>query len=94
MNNEDYNENYQKIRRNVIKKLYANKTFGSKHLLYERLLAGIPGHLAGQVKDVVNGLVKENIVLLYAKTKHGKAYQLNIKKIKDIEDIVFSYKDK
>jgi len=32
--------------------------------------------------------MKEELVLFYGKTKHGDAYQLNIKKLKEIEDII------
>jgi len=55
-------------------------------LLFERLASGIPPHLAGFVKDVLDDLIKEELVCLYGKTKHGDAYQLNNKKLKDIED--------
>ena len=76
---------YFKIRRNILKKLYAKQAFSKGHLLYERLQSGIPPHLYGFVKDVLNDLMREELVLFYGKTKHGDAYQLNIKKLKEIE---------
>ena len=79
---------YLKIKRNIIKKLYAQDKFTNGHLLYERLQGSIPGHLRGFVKDVLDNLMKEEIVLFYGKTKHGDAYQLNIKKLKEIEEII------
>jgi len=81
-------QDYQKIRRNIIKKLYAHHAFSKGHLLYERLQSGIPSHLLGYVKEVLNGLIKEELILFYGKTMHGDAYQLNIKKLKEIEDIL------
>lgn len=82
-------QDYLKIKKNILKKLYSNQAFSKGHLLYERLTSGIPPHLKGYVKDVVDELVKEELVLLYGKTKHGDAYQLNIKKLKEIEDVIF-----
>jgi len=80
---------YQKIRKNIIKKLYSVKAFSKGHLLLERLQHGIPSHLAGIVKDVLKDLIKDEIVRYYGKTKYGDAFQLNIKKLKEIEDIIF-----
>ena len=80
---------YTKIKRNIIKKLYANKAFVKGHLLYETLASGLPSHLTGSVLIVLDDLLKEEIVLLYGKTKHGDAYQFNVKKLKEIEDTIF-----
>lgn len=80
-----------RVRRNILKKLYANKAFSKGHMLYERLQSGIPSHLKGLVVDVLASLIKEGLVLFYGKTKHGDAYQLNIKKLNEVEDIIFNY---
>jgi len=84
INDADYN----RIRNNILKKLYAYGAFSKGHLLFERLLHGIPPHLSGFVKDVLKNLMKDELVLFYGKTKHGNAYQLNIKKLEEIENIV------
>ena len=78
-----------KIKKNILKKLYSNKAFSKGHLLYERLTAGIPSHLAGFVDDILKDLIKEGLVIYYGKTKHGDAYQLNIRKLKEIEETIF-----
>lgn len=80
---------YNKIKKNIIKKLYSKKAFSRGHLLYERLTTSIPSHLKGYVDDVLKELIKEEIVLHYSRTRRGDAYQLNIKKLKEIEDIIF-----
>ena len=80
---------YTRIKRNILKRLYSNQAFSKGHLLYERLTSGIPPHLKGFVKDVLEDLMKAELVLLYGKTKHGEAYQLNVKKLKEIEDAIF-----
>jgi len=82
------NQDYQKIKKNIIKRLYSNQAFSKGHLLYERLTSGTPSHLTGFVKDVLEDLIKEGLVLHYGRTKYGDAYQLNIKKIKEIEEII------
>ena len=79
---------YLRIRRSIVKKLYAHGAFVNGHLLFERLQSGIPSHLAGFVKDVLKDLATEGIVMFYGKTKHGDAYQLNIKRIKEIEELI------
>lgn len=83
------NADYLKIRKNIIKRLYSNKSFSKGHLLYERLTSGIPPHLAGFVTRVLDDLVKESLVIHYGRTKYGDAYQLNIQKLKEIENILF-----
>ena len=83
------NQDYIKIKKNIIKKLYSKQAFSKGHLLYERLTSSVPSHLTGFVKDVLEDLIKEGLVLYYGRTKHGDAYQLNIKKLKEIEDIIF-----
>jgi glutamate mutase epsilon subunit len=80
---------YLKIKKNILKKLYSNQAFSRGHLLYERLKSGIPPHLEGFVKEVLEDLIKDELVLFYGKTKHGDAFQLNIKKLKEIEEIIF-----
>lgn len=81
-------EDYLRIQKNIIKRLYSSQAFSKGHLLYERLTSGIPPHLKGFVEDVLKDLVKEELVIFYGKTKYGNAYQLNIKKLKEIEDII------
>lgn len=79
---------HDKIRRTIIRKLYSKKAFKKGHLLFVRLKSGIPSHLLGSVKDVLGDLVNEGLVVYYGKTKYGDAYQLNIKKLKEIEEIL------
>lgn len=82
-------DDYTRIRKNIVKKLYSVRAFSKGHLLLERLMHGIPKHLAGFVKDALKDLVREEIVKYYGKTKYGDAFQLNIKKLKEIEEIIF-----
>lgn len=81
-------ENHQLIKRNILKKLYSYGAFSKGHLLFERLQHGIPPHLIGFVEYVLTELIKDELVIFYGKTKHGNAYQLNIKKLDEIERII------
>ena len=83
------NQDYFRIKKNIIKRLYANKAFSKGHLLYERLTLGIPPHLAGFVNQVLEELIQEGLIVHYGKTKYGDAYQLNVKRLKEIEEIIF-----
>ena len=89
MSNKLNKIDYWRIKKNIIKKLYPNRAFSKGHLLYERLTSGIPSHSNGFIYDVLKDLIKEELVLFYGKTKYGDAYQLNIKKLKEIEEIIF-----
>lgn len=82
---------YTKIKKNILKRLYSKQAFSKGHLLFERLNSGVPSHLQGFVKDVLEDLIREGLVLFYGKTKHGNAFQLNIKKLKEIEEIIFHF---
>jgi hypothetical protein len=81
-------QDYSRIRKNILKKLYSAGAFSRGHLLYEQLQSGIPSHLVGFVDIVLRDLVKEGLVILYGKTKHGDAYQLNVRKLKEIEELM------
>jgi len=81
-------QDYLKIKKNILKRLYSSQAFSKGHLLYERLTAGLPPHLRGFVDDILKDLIKGELVLFYGKTKHGNAYQLNIKKLGEIEDLI------
>ena len=81
-------EEYLKIRRTILRKLYTNKAYRKGHLLFERLQSGIEPHLIGFVQDVLNDLVKQGIVVYYGRTKHGDAFQLTPQKLKEIEEIM------
>lgn len=83
-------QDYKKIEKTILKKLYSSKAFRKGHLLLETLQSGIPSHLIGFVRFVLGDLVREGLVVYYGKTKYGLAYQLNINKLKEIEEIIFS----
>ncbi len=84
-----FSDEYKKIRLTILRKLYSKGAWGRGHLLFERLQSGMPPHLYGFVKDVLNDLIKERLVVFYGKTLHGDAYHLNIAKKAEIEKEMF-----
>jgi len=77
-----------KIRKKILRKLNDKQAFLHGHMLFERLQSGIPLHSKDFVRNILKELVKERIVLLYAKTKYGKSYQPNITKLEEIEELL------
>ena len=59
-------------------------------MLVERFKHGLPGHFKGDVNKVLKDLIKQELVVPYGKTKYGFAVYLNIKKIREIEEIMKS----
>jgi hypothetical protein len=77
------------VRKHILKKLYAYGAFHRGHLLEERLIRGVPGHLRGVAKDCLVQLGKEGLVRKYGITKYGDAYQLDINRLHEIEYEIF-----
>ncbi|MFH1786068.1 MAG: hypothetical protein ABH829_00240 [archaeon] len=81
-------ENYNEIRKAVLRRLYRETAWGKGHLLFERLQSGIDAHLRGYVKYVLHDLMQQRLVCCYGKTRHGDAYYLNMSKKAEIERII------
>ena len=47
----------------IVRKLYRKRIIGDKHTAIEHTTQGFPKHLIGQAKEVVNELIKKNIIL-------------------------------
>ena len=56
-------DNYEKLRVVVLRNLHNRRCWGGKHTSIENAIKGVPGHLIGDAKNVLNGLIKENLVL-------------------------------
>ena len=83
-------EDYDKIRRSIIKKLFRADAWGTGHMLVVRLKSGVKSHLRGHVKGVVRDLLSSEILKSYGKTKFGGAVYLNVEKKDEIEKIIWS----
>ena len=77
MSNKLTTEEYQQIKKNLIKKLYANRAFRKGHLLYETLNSGIPRHLAGYVILKKVEIFLFSTFLVYWKLQSIRIYFIN-----------------
>ena len=78
---------FQRIKRNIIKKLRGGGCFGKGHLLIIRLKKGIRKEDIPHIKKVLKQLIREDLVLA-KKTKHGLAVHLNLHKLGEIDNII------
>ena len=72
----------------ILYKLLNNKCFSKGHMLEERITSSVPTHERGRAKDILRDAVKKGLVLIYGKTGHGTAYQLNIERLDEITDFI------
>ena len=68
----------------IIKKLFHHGYIGGKHTDIENLKKGLPGHIKGDIKSLVQELVKQEI-LLPKPTSYGLHVSLNPRKRQEIE---------
>ena len=75
------------IKGTLLRKLFYMGKWGKAHTSFDNLPKGFPKHLRGEVKNVANDLIKQQI-LLSKPTHYGLEVSLNPKKRKEIEDLV------
>jgi len=76
------------VKKAIIKKLYSAGCWGRGRMLIERFKSGLPAHFRGFVMHALKELVKDGLICVYGKTKHGLAVYLNIARKKEIEGII------
>jgi hypothetical protein len=76
------------VKKAVIRKLYSAGCWGKGHMLVGRFKSGLPGHFRGSVSKAVKELVKEGLVCVYGRTKHGLAVYLNVTKKERIDALI------
>jgi len=78
----------------IFYKLLNNKCFTKGHMLEERVISGVAKHDRGRAKDILKDAVKKSLILVYGKTEHGIAYQLNIEKLGEITEFIKKHYEK
>jgi DNA polymerase I-like protein with 3'-5' exonuclease and polymerase domains len=63
-------------------------------MLEERVISGVAKHDRGRAKDILKDAVKKSLILVYGKTEHGIAYQLNIEKLGEITEFIKKHYEK
>ncbi len=82
-------DEYNKIKIHTLSKLVRRKIWQHKHTSIHNLSKGIPDRLRNNklVKKVISDLLKEDF-LLSKPTAYGLEISLNIKKKKEIEELI------
>jgi len=83
---------YTKIQENIISSLYLKKYIGKRHTPIENLCKRLSQYPCKIIKKELKTLRNEGL-LSFKQTYHGKDIYLNPKKIKEIEEIVNKYND-
>ena len=78
------NLDYNNIRRTILRKLTIHNIWGAKHTSPDNLQKGLPKHLHGAAKEVVNDLIKEGFLLSHP-TSYGLQVSLNPKMAAEIK---------
>jgi len=79
--------NAEKIRFSILDKMIRLNLWSKRHILEENLLKGaVPRAHWEQARNAIKTLVQEGFVIIYGRTKHGIAYQLNASKRKEIHE--------
>lgn len=78
----------EQILARILYKLLNNKCFSKGHMLEERIVSSVPKHERGRAKDILKQAVKKQLVIIYGKTEHGLAYQLNIERLEEISEFI------
>lgn len=79
---------FESVKKALLIKLMKRRCWGHKHTSYDNLPKGFPSHLAKDVKNVADELVKEGVLLSHP-TSYGTEVSLNPRMKKEIEEIAF-----
>ena len=75
------------LKKIILRKLFRRRIIGGKHTAIEHLTKGLPKHVIGEAKNVVDDLIKEGFILTKP-TSYGLHVSLNPKKIDEIFKII------
>ena len=81
-----------KIEKKLLRKFYMHNVWGKHHFREDTLLKGFPSHLRYRVKIAAEELRRSGYLIKFP-TGHGMQWYANIKKLKEIEEIVMSNND-
>ena len=73
--------------RKILRHLYRRDYWGARHTSPENAIKGIPGHLIGDAKDAIDGLIKEGLILAKP-THYGLQIYLNPARKQEIEALI------
>jgi len=75
------------IGKKILEKMLRMEYIGARHMAYEDISKGFPKHLAGEVRNVADDLIRINLILKKP-TRYGLRISLNPHKMDEIERVV------
>jgi len=78
---------YNKIEIAILKHLYKHAYIGKRHTPFENAFKGIPKHLRGEAKDILENMIKTGLVLPYP-TGHGLDVKINPDRVAEVKRII------
>lgn len=72
----------------MVRKLYRHRIIGGKHTAIENVTKGIPKHLVGQAKEILQNLIRMELIIIKP-TSYGIQVSLNAEKIHEIEELIY-----
>ncbi|OGM02298.1 hypothetical protein A3K72_03930 [Candidatus Woesearchaeota archaeon RBG_13_36_6] len=71
----------------VLRKLFRHRYIGAKHTDINNIVKGLPSHLRGRCKKIVQHLIRTEF-LLTKPTMYGLHISLNPEKLEEIKEII------
>ena len=76
----------ERLEKHLLEKMIRKRVIGSKHIRYENILSSVSVSDIGELKKVIENLLKKGYLVWYSKSK--KAIQLNKHMLKEIKEYV------
>ena len=77
------------IKRHLLRKMTRHNWWGGKHTAYDDLTKGFPKELYKEVRNEINNLIKQGIIIEKS-TGYGLHVSLNVEMKPEIEKIIFT----
>ena len=87
LNKEQFKYMFMTLKKLILRKLFRHRVIGGKHTAVEHLAHGLPRHLVGDAKIVIEELIKEGFIIPKP-TNYGLQVSLNPERIEEIIKII------
>ena len=74
---------FSATQKQILYKLWRHRCFGRGQIYVDNLLQGFPSHEIDKIKNELDKLIKENVIIVIKK-KHGKKVYINLEFRKEI----------
>lgn len=74
---------FSTLQKRILYKLWRHRCFGKGQIYIDNLLRGFPSHEIDKIKNELEKLIKENVIIV-VKKKHGEKVYINLEFRKEI----------